>query len=66
MPGAGTAVLCLHGFMRNSRDFEEPAPWLAVGRRVIVPDLRGRGHSARMKTATDYDFNLLIGDMWVS
>ena len=42
-------VVCLHGLTRNSRDFEEVAPKLsALGRRVIVPDVRGRGRS-------DYD-----------
>lgn len=39
-------VVCLHGLTRNSRDFEELAPLLAGdGRRVIVPDIRGRGRS---------------------
>ncbi|MBN2977123.1 alpha/beta fold hydrolase [Pseudomonas lactucae] len=61
---AGTPVLCLHGFMRNSRDFEDLAPRLAAGRRVIAPDLRGRGNSARMTNAEDYHFDLLIEDMW--
>ena len=41
-------VICLHGLTRNSRDFEEAAPWIAgLGRRVIVPDVRGRGESDR-------------------
>jgi pimeloyl-ACP methyl ester carboxylesterase len=40
-------VVCLHGLTRNSKDFEEVAPRLAGGgRRVIVPDVRGRGRSA--------------------
>ncbi|MCL6683891.1 alpha/beta fold hydrolase [Sphingomonas alba] len=39
-------VLCLHGFTRNSADFEDLAPVLAEsGRRVIVMDVRGRGKS---------------------
>ena len=39
-------VVCLHGLTRNSRDFEQLAPILAGdGRRVIVPDIRGRGRS---------------------
>ena len=39
-------VVCLHGLTRNSRDFEELAPLLAgEGRRVIAPDVRGRGRS---------------------
>lgn len=41
-------VLCLHGFTRNSADFEDLAPVIAAtGRRVIAMDMRGRGRSAR-------------------
>lgn len=40
-------VICLHGVTRNSKDFEEIAPKIAaMGRRVLVPDVRGRGRSA--------------------
>ena len=40
-------VICLHGLTRNSQDFEEIAAAIArSGRRVIVPDMRGRGRSA--------------------
>lgn len=43
----GLPVICLHGLTRNSRDFEVIAPRIAaLGRRVIVPDMRGRGKSA--------------------
>ncbi len=46
-PETGAAVVCLHGLTRNSRDFEIIAPRIAaLGRRVIVPDMRGRGKSA--------------------
>ena len=39
-------VICLHGLTRNSKDFEEIAPIIAGwGRRVLVPDVRGRGQS---------------------
>lgn len=39
-------VICLHGLTRNSSDFEDLAPLIAAtGRRVIVPDVRGRGES---------------------
>ncbi|MEW6597424.1 MAG: alpha/beta hydrolase [Pseudomonadota bacterium] len=41
-----TPVICLHGLTRNSADFEDVAPYLAAaGRRVLVPDVRGRGRS---------------------
>jgi alpha-beta hydrolase superfamily lysophospholipase len=45
--GISPTVLCLHGLTRNSRDFEDLAPHLQRSYRVIVPDLRGRGFSAR-------------------
>ena len=45
----GLPVICLHGLTRNSKDFEDLAPIIAGwGRRVIAPDVRGRGRS-------DYD-----------
>ncbi len=47
LPETGLPVLCLHGLTRNSRDFEIIAPRIAaLGRRVIAPDMRGRGMSA--------------------
>ncbi|QDP19603.1 alpha/beta fold hydrolase [Sphingomonas xanthus] len=45
---AGLPVICLHGLTRNSADFENVAHRIAqAGRRVIVPDIRGRGRSDR-------------------
>ncbi len=41
----GWPVICLPGISRNSADFEELAVHLAQSRRVISPDLRGRGRS---------------------
>jgi pimeloyl-ACP methyl ester carboxylesterase len=47
MPSAGLPVICLHGLTRNCRDFDVIAPRIAaLGRRVIAPDMRGRGKSA--------------------
>ncbi|MBL8545018.1 MAG: alpha/beta hydrolase [Hyphomonadaceae bacterium] len=46
-PETGVPVICLHGLTRNSRDFEIVAPRIAaLGRRVVAPDMRGRGQSA--------------------
>ena len=46
-PVTGAPVLCLHGLTRNAKDFEIVAPRIAaLGRRVIAPDMRGRGLSA--------------------
>jgi pimeloyl-ACP methyl ester carboxylesterase len=49
-------VVCLHGLTRNSADFDELAPEITrLGRRVIVPDIRGRGHSARDPNPANYN-----------
>lgn len=59
-PGASGAsdrlpVVCLHGLTRNSRDFEALAEHLAAqGRRVIVPEMRGRGQSDYAPDSSTY------------
>ncbi len=63
-PGrAAATVLCLHGLTRNSRDFEDLAPHLANRFRVIVPDLRGRGFSARDPQLQNYQPGTYIQDL---
>ncbi|MEE4453761.1 alpha/beta hydrolase [Novosphingobium resinovorum] len=47
-------VLCLHGLTRNARDFDVLAPRLARERRVICPDLRGRGDSEYARDSKTY------------
>ena len=62
-PVAGApVVLCLHGLMRNSRDFEELATHLAARCRVIVPDIRGRGFSARDPDPNNYQIPIYLRD----
>ena len=56
-------VLCLHGLMRNSRDFGELAAHLAVRHRVIVPDMRGRGLSARDPNFNNYQIPVYLQDV---
>lgn len=65
---AGTAagapvVVCLHGLMRNGRDFEDLAAHLAARYRVIVPDVRGRGLSARDPDFNNYQIPVYVGDV---
>jgi pimeloyl-ACP methyl ester carboxylesterase len=63
-PGAGApTVLCLHGLTRNSRDFEDLAPHLQRLYRVIVPDLRGRGFSARDLLLQNYQPSIYVQDI---
>jgi pimeloyl-ACP methyl ester carboxylesterase len=51
------AVLCLHGLTRQGRDFDYLAATLARhGRRVVCPDLPGRGRSDRLPSAFHYVF----------
>lgn len=45
--GAGPAVLLLHGWPGDRRDFRHVAPLLASAADVIVPDLRGFGESGK-------------------
>jgi pimeloyl-ACP methyl ester carboxylesterase len=56
-------VLCLHGLTRNSRDFEDLAPHLQDRFRVIVPDLRGRGLSARDPNPQNYQPAIYVQDI---
>jgi pimeloyl-ACP methyl ester carboxylesterase len=61
-PSART-VLCLHGLTRNSRDFEDVAPHLQQRYRVIVPDVRGRGLSARDPNPQNYQPAIYLQDI---
>ena len=62
--GAGApAVLCLPGLTRNSRDFEDFAPHLAPRYRVLCPDLRGRGLSARDPKWQNYQPATYVADL---
>jgi pimeloyl-ACP methyl ester carboxylesterase len=60
---AAPVVLCLHGLMRNSRDFEDLAAHLAARYRVIVPDVRGRGLSARDPNFNNYQIPTYLVDL---
>ena len=60
---SGATVLCLHGLTRNSRDFEDLAPHLQQRARVIVPDVRGRGRSARDPNPQNYQPAVYLQDI---
>ncbi len=49
-----TPVICLPGLTRNSKDFEDLATRLSASRRVICPDLRGRGRSQYCESWAEY------------
>jgi pimeloyl-ACP methyl ester carboxylesterase len=60
----GTPVICLPGLTRNSRDFIHVAEHIGERRRVIAPDFRGRGFSARDKNWKNYHPGTYVTDTW--
>jgi pimeloyl-ACP methyl ester carboxylesterase len=59
-------VLCVHGLTRNGRDFDHLAIALTdQGRRVICPDLPGRGQSEWLQDSGDYVLPQYCSDMTV-
>ena len=56
-------LLCIPGFTRTGRDFEELAKALAGRRRVICPDLVGRGESSRLADPTAYTMRTYLGHL---
>lgn len=56
-PQKDKAVLCLHGFSRNGRDFDYLAQELVdQGYWIICPDMPGRGKSDWLPIPTDYNY----------
>ena len=56
-------VLCLPGLTRNCRDFESSALWIQRTRRVLSPDLRGRGRSQYDPNFMNYHPGTYVGDL---
>jgi pimeloyl-ACP methyl ester carboxylesterase len=56
-------VVCLPGLTRNSKDFHEIALHLSSNHRVICPDLRGRGQSARDPRWKNYNLVVYLSDV---
>jgi pimeloyl-ACP methyl ester carboxylesterase len=62
--GEGPAVLMLHGFPDSARIWRLQVPRLvAAGFRVIAPDLRGFGNSARPEAVEEYRLSVVLRDM---
>ncbi len=62
-PNAGeTPVLCLGGLTRNSKDAHTVALRLSQRRRVLCPDYRGRGKSARDPNPANYSAEIYGSD----
>ncbi len=59
----GPALLCLTGLTRNSKDYHDFALRFAGQRRVLSPDYRGRGRSARDEDWRNYNPQNYIADI---
>lgn len=58
-----TPILCLPGLARNSKDFATLATRLSTERRVICPDLRGRGRSSYDPQWQNYAGTTYVSDL---
>ena len=56
-------LLCLPGLTRNCRDFESTALRLQRTRRVLTPDLRGRGRSQPDPNWRNYHPGTYLADL---
>lgn len=63
-PSSLPPVLCLPGLTRNSRDFSSLAARVSETRRVICPDLRGRGRSGYGADWRNYHPGQYAADLW--
>jgi pimeloyl-ACP methyl ester carboxylesterase len=63
-PSPRSAVLCLPGLTRNSCDFAPLAAHISKTRRVLCPDLRGRGKSGYDPTWRNYHPGQYAADLW--
>ena len=61
--GPARSVVCVHGLTRNGRDFDHLARVLAADRRVLCPDVVGRGLSDPLTNPEDYALPTYIGHM---
>jgi pimeloyl-ACP methyl ester carboxylesterase len=57
-------VICLHGLTRNARDFAPLAAKICAKRRVLVPEMRGRGRSAYAPDSSTYSPKTYIADVF--
>lgn len=61
--GTGTPLVLLHGWPESSYCWHAVVPLLDAGLRVICPDLRGLGDSARDGDVSDYTKQALAHDI---
>ena len=60
---ANRVVVCVHGLARNARDFDDLAEALAKDRRLVCPDVVGRGLSDWLRDPSHYGYSQYLADM---
>jgi pimeloyl-ACP methyl ester carboxylesterase len=63
--GRGPALVLIHGWGANGQEWDG-AGWVAAlrdGRRLLIPDVRGHGASARPHDPAQYDLRALAADV---
>lgn len=61
--GEGETVLLLHGLGSTKADWDQQIPRLSEKFRVLAPDLRGHGNSAKPRSVKEYGVDLCAEDM---
>ena len=56
-------LICVHGLLRNGRDFDFLAQKLSSDRQVFCPDIVGRGLSDDLANPLDYSFAQYMADI---
>lgn len=56
-------VVCVHGLTRQGRDFDEVAKGLSKQRRIVCPDLVGRGRSGWLTDKKLYNLDTYVAHM---
>jgi pimeloyl-ACP methyl ester carboxylesterase len=62
-PGCPDVVVCVHGLTRQGRDFDVLARALLDKRRVVCPDLPGRGESGWLDNPALYQVPQYVADV---
>jgi len=57
------ACICVHGLTRTGRDFDALAEALTPNRRVLCPDVAGRGRSDWLASADSYTYQQHMADL---
>jgi pimeloyl-ACP methyl ester carboxylesterase len=62
-PANDTVLVCVHGLMRQGRDFDALARTMLDRYRVVCPDVVGRGRSDWLSDPMSYALPLYVSDM---